>query len=328
MKSFFFSQKNRLYLFTERLSELVGSGLSVQKSLSILKAFSFRDKKFREGTGELYFSLSRGSRFSAALKMASFIDFPDWYTAFISLAEECGCLSGILRHLMDILDYRQKCVKKVFSIMLYPLFLLFLTALTGIFFAFYFMPAYFFLFGEKGNDIQLLAKKAVMEANGFLLAFLFLFFVFLRKNFVEKTSCQLFKSLSFLEENKIPTLRALTLAISFSSSDRKVSRALIAVKNQLLEGRSLSLSFGEAFEKSGLREEGIILSENLALCQETGKNNAFEKSYCFLSERQKLREKNFLSLLQPVIFLVTAIYAGFILKTAFLPFISDFGCLI
>lgn len=333
MNAFFnlFSRKKRLISFTERLSELTSSGIPIQKSLGIMGRISATDKRLSEFCYSLQKSLADGTKLSVAISMSDFVKSPDWYVAYISVAEECGAVSPVLLHLKNLLCHEKESFEKFVSALLYPGFLVFLTAIAGFCSIQFFLPSFSELFSESektAKAIETEAFRTMVSADAVLFAG-FLLIVWLAARVIRVNPClNVLRTMDFLSENSVPTLAAVNCAFSFCEKDKKLARALLSVRNELLDGEKIALCFGRCFERAGFKKEGLLLSENLSLCEETGKNNGFKKTVNFISAKNERREKAFLSLVQPVLLLLASFYITLILKTAFLPYITNFGGLI
>lgn len=325
MKNFHCGGKQRLFMFTEKLSELIASGISLQKALFIIAAFPYQDKKLSDGAAFLHSALLGGTKFSVALKMLPSIPVPEWYIAYITVAEECACIGPVLAHLRKMLCHERERGRKCLEAMLYPMIVIFLTAFAGFFFVFAFLPQFSLLFGGKGDELKIRAAQVLLYANTALLSFFLFLFIVVRKMLAVSPCLNVFRTMAFLSQYSVPTLTAVSCAFSFSEREKSVASALLAVRKALLEGELLSTCFGDCFQRSGFKLEGIILSENLLLSQETGKSDGFEKTAAYFSERQKNKERIFLSLLQPLMLLIAAAYITVIIKTAFLPYLIESG---
>ena len=322
--SFFLGNRKRLSSFTDSLFELVSGGISLQKSLEILKKSFEKDKKSRENISFLLASLFDGVKFSLALRMATIVRFPDWYCSFIAVSEECGNLSKVLCYLSEFLKKEKKTREKLASSLAYPLVVLVLTALAGLFSVFYFLPSFSLIF-ENAQDIKSEAIKTMILADVFIVFAFFLIFSVVKKILSENPCMAVLRTMAFLCSEHVPTLCAISCTFGFAARNKKIAFALLSVRNSLLGGEKLSACFGTCFEKAGFKKEGILLSENLLLDESTGKNSAFEKTVEVLQEWKNKKEKLLLSSLQPILLCVSALYISLILKTAFLPYLTNFG---
>lgn len=322
------TKKKRLCYFTERLSELLSSGLSLQKSLYLLGKMNFRDIRMNQLASFLQKALFNGTKFSVALKMAPFVSVGDWYSAFITVAEESGGIASILEHVKNILAREKMISQKVFEALLYPCLVIFLTAFAGFFSVFYFLPSFSVFFGENAVEIKENAVQTMLLGDVFL-AISFFLLVFLARKILSSSPCtNVIKTMAFLSEASVPTMATVSCAFAVAGRNRKISVALLEVKNSLLDGEKIADCFGKCFEKAGFIHEGIVLSENLMLSQETGRGDGFSKTYAYFRERQEKGERLFFSVLQPLLLFVSAFYLVLILKSAFLPYITNFGGLL
>ena len=327
MKGFFdfFLRKKRLFLFTERLSVLVSSGNSLQKSLFIMGKLKTHDIRLNQLASFLHKSLLEGTKFSVALSLIPFLKVPSWYISFISVAEECGALGAVLLYLQKNLEHEKCSGEKFVQVVAYPAFVVFLTGIAGILSVFYVLPSFSLVFGGETQKIQNEAIETMIFADFFLmLAFVSL--VLLAKKIFSVSACvNVFRSISFLSENSVPIFLSLSCSFAFSEKDKRVSLALLETEKRLLEGEKIDSCFGESFFAAGLKNEGLLLFENLSLSQETGKNDGFERTAKNLESKSERLEKIFMSVVQPTLIFMAAIYICLILKTAFLPFITNFG---
>ena len=327
MKGFFdfFSRKKRLLSFTERLSEIISGGIPLQKALGIMGRIYSKDKKLSETCLNLQKILVGGTKFSVAMKMFPVINAPEWYIAYLNVAEECGNLNEVLVQLEKNLKHEKDSREKFLSSIAYPVFVVLLTAFSGFFSVSYFLPAFSSLFEGNADEIRRTAIKTMLYADIFLAAAFFMLVSIVAKTVCSSPCLGVLKTMDFLSENSVPTLAAVNCAFSFAGNDRKISRALLHIRNELLEGEKIASCFGRCFEKAGYKEEGALLSENLSICEETGKNNGFKKCVDVLNAKKMRLEKIVLSSVHPVLILLSSIYITLILKAAFLPYITNFG---
>jgi type II secretory pathway component PulF len=320
-----FGKKKRLLIFTERLFELISSGISLQKALFILSRMNFTDIKLNRLASFLHKSILAGTKFSLAIKLAPYVSVADWYSAFITVSEEFGGISSVLEHLTLLLRHEKNTSRKIMDSLRYPCLLLASSAIAGYLSVTFILPSFSALFSENIRQIQENAVRTMIKADFFLL-FVFSVFVLVTKKIFSQNQCAgIMKTLSFLRENSIPTLPAISCTLAFSSGNKRLSAALISVRKRLLDGEEISDCFGKCLEDSGFRQEGLLVAENLMFNQETGGKDAFAKAYSCLCEIQARREQVFLSSIQPFFLLVVAIYLCLISKAAFLPFITNLG---
>ena len=322
MRKLLYSKRKLLFALTDALCELVGGGVPLPNALSILSA---RDTLVGSCARRLHKSLSDGMSLSLAFCSTTDIAAPEWFSAYISVAEECERIAPILLHLRNLLEHERRVREKMLALLAYPCFVILLTAAAGFFSVYFLLPSLSVLFGSDFSELQSQAVKTMVFADAaLLLAFVLL--VFFAKKLLSSPPClHVIQTMAFLSEHDIPTIHAVSCAFAFTGREKKTAFALLSVRNRLLGGEKIAECFGSCFEEAGFRREGRILSEFLYLCEQTGKQNGFARSASVLEERQIRAEKIMLSSMQPLLLLLATFYVALILKTAFLPYITSLG---
>jgi general secretion pathway protein F len=109
---------NELSLLTRQLATLLGSGLTVERSLNALIEAA-NAHVTREVLGGVKSEVTAGLSLAGALG-AYDKSFPDFYRALVHGGEESGALPIVLQHLADYLDARQALKQKTGLALLYP----------------------------------------------------------------------------------------------------------------------------------------------------------------------------------------------------------------
>ncbi|WP_294429789.1 type II secretion system F family protein [uncultured Treponema sp.] len=324
MRRFIFSKSQRLLDLTSHLSELISSGLSLQNSLEILGKIDFEDEKVSKIAVFLHDSLLLGVKFSFALETSPDLKVPSWYLDFITVAENCGNLGAVLFYLKGLLLHGKECREKVLGALLYPGFVFLLTAFAGFISVVFVLPSFSSIFPNE--IIERDEAIASMLRSDFLLGTAFvMLLIFVKKNLAPEPCVNILRTMDFLLANSVPTLAAVSCALAFTGGKKKLSKALVGVKKRLLDGEAVADCFSSCFEDAGFKKEGRLLSVNLALCEETGEKKGFGKTADYLASRKMRREKMILSSVQPILLILSGIYVTLILKTAFLPYITNIG---
>lgn len=116
-----FPQKE-LLAFTRELSTLIEAGLTIAKSLSVLRTMT-RNKNTNKIISNLLFSIREGESFQSALKKEDGI-FPAFYISMVGSGEASGQLDKILIKLSHYLERSNEVSTKIKSAMIYPCVLL------------------------------------------------------------------------------------------------------------------------------------------------------------------------------------------------------------
>jgi type IV pilus assembly protein PilC len=107
-----------LVLFTRQLSSMLTSGLTLIKSLEILKDQT-QNKVISETIGGILLDLQEGTKFSDAIGKYPEI-FPQIYVSLVKAGESSGLLDKIFLRLASNLEKQQKLKSTVKSALMYP----------------------------------------------------------------------------------------------------------------------------------------------------------------------------------------------------------------
>lgn len=107
-----------LVLFTRQLSSMLGSGLTLIKSLEILKDQT-QSKIISETLGAILLDLQEGTTFSDSIAKYPEI-FPQIYVSLVKAGESSGVLDKIFLRLASNLEKQQKMRATVKSALTYP----------------------------------------------------------------------------------------------------------------------------------------------------------------------------------------------------------------
>ncbi len=107
-----------LVLFTRQLSSMLTSGLTLIKSLEILKDQT-QNKVISETLGGILLDLQEGTKFSDAIAKYPEI-FPQIYVSLVRAGESSGVLDKIFLRLANNLEKQQKLRSTVKSALMYP----------------------------------------------------------------------------------------------------------------------------------------------------------------------------------------------------------------
>jgi len=109
---------SELSLLTRQMATLLGSGLTIEHTLTVLIE-STAEAQTREVLGGVKSEVTAGSSLATALG-AYQKSFPGFYRALVHGGEESGALPTVLQHLADYLDARQGLRQKTSLALLYP----------------------------------------------------------------------------------------------------------------------------------------------------------------------------------------------------------------
>ncbi len=113
--------KREILNFTQQLSTLITSGLTLDRSLSITVNLT-QNEKAREVFADVQKRVHAGSTFSEALAIYPTV-FPKLYISMIRAGEAGGVLNVVLERLAAFLEASQDMKNKILTSLAYPLFL-------------------------------------------------------------------------------------------------------------------------------------------------------------------------------------------------------------
>lgn len=118
-----FSYRSRLYFYDE-LATLVGSGVPLVDSLSLIQAQE-KNKTIKKLYAEMIHEINAGLSLAEAMEKFPHI-FPKMQSALVEAAEASGNLKEVLTELVEEMEAGQDFKKKITGAMVYPIILVFL----------------------------------------------------------------------------------------------------------------------------------------------------------------------------------------------------------
>jgi len=160
-------------LFTEELSDLLGSGMTLGHALNSL-AHRRTGGAGDRIIGELRDAIVQGAGLSEAMARHG-SSFSNLYVSMIRAGEASGALADILHRLVSHYERIQETREKVFMAMVYPLIVMIMGALTLIFSMVWVVPKFRTIFAEMGQALPLPTRMLIglsgwMTRYGWLVA--------------------------------------------------------------------------------------------------------------------------------------------------------------
>ncbi|OGH13982.1 MAG: hypothetical protein A3H50_02130 [Candidatus Levybacteria bacterium RIFCSPLOWO2_02_FULL_37_10] len=166
---FFGKIKNSdLIVFTRQLSSMLSSGLTLIRSLEILKE-QFGSETMLEITGSIINDIEEGKNFSLAI--SKFPDvFSPIYVSIIKSAEGAGLLDRALLRLADNLEKQEKLKNTIKAALFYPAIVVLLMVAVVFIMMTFVIPQLANLY--KGLNVELpLPTKIIISVSGFFVVF-------------------------------------------------------------------------------------------------------------------------------------------------------------
>ena len=162
-----------LAVWTRQLAGLVGSGLPLERALTLLSDEA-DDPRQRELVAHLRSEVNSGSPFARALGSAS-REFDDVYRGVVAAGEQSGALGTVLERLADDLEERQSLRSKLMGATLYPAIISVIAVVIVIVLVTYVVPQVASVFVSSKRALPflttaMLAISAFLRQYGWILA--------------------------------------------------------------------------------------------------------------------------------------------------------------
>jgi len=337
----FGSSTGDLLAFTSELSVLLGAGLPLERSLSILSEIS-KDRRMREVISSAVEALRGGAAFSEALRQHPRM-FPRFYVSMVRAGEAGGVLDIVLEKLGEFLESSKELKDNIISSMIYPAILLVTGGLSVIALLTFVLPRFSVIFAELGNALPLPTKILLSFSNALQSTWWLIllaaaaaaglmvwqlkspegryrwdaFKLKASGEVVRKLETTRFcRTLGTLLRSGVPLLQALANARDVIVN-QAVARPLEMVLQGAMEGKGISGPLTEARVFPPLAISMIQVGEETGQLDEMLLKvaKAYEKSL-------KESVKRFVGLLEPVLILVMGLIIGFIIVAMLMAILS------
>lgn len=155
--------RDQLNVFTRELARLIGAGVSLDKSLSILAAVA-DDEAGRKLVTRLIEEIRGGATFADALE-AQGRAFSRLYISMVRAGEAGGALGLVLDRLADYLERAQQFRASISAALIYPAILLVVSLLSLILLLTFVVPQFQRMFDEAGAALPLPTQIVITIAD-------------------------------------------------------------------------------------------------------------------------------------------------------------------
>jgi type II secretory pathway component PulF len=332
--------KREIAIFTRQLSSLIESGVNILKSLSILSNQT-NNKSLKTILNDLISKIEDGKSLSESLSAHPKL-FSSLYTSMVYSGEVGGNIELTLKRLADFLEKEEEFKGSIRQALVYPFFILAVSALTVIILLGFVIPRLVSMFEDMGQILPL-PTQMLINLSGFLrnywwviLAIILISIFLLRRIYLSpqgrvwldrlklrlsiwgiivlKTEIgRLARTLSLLLSSGIPTVHSLDISASVLEN-QILKMEVQKFKNQIAGG----LSFSKCLQESKLFP--AFVTDIVRIGEETG---TLEKSLMRIADSYEAETDRALKaltrLLEPVIILVMGLIVGFIVISMLLP---------
>jgi len=251
---------------TRELATLVGAGLTLVKSLSVLCALS-NDKKTKKLLARLLQDIREGESLQSALSVEKG-QFPKYYISMIGAGEASGKLGNVLDKLSDYLQRSVDVREKTTSALVYPAILMVMVVVAMALIITVVLPQFEPIFAQSEGKLPLITEivmgisRVVNQHSGLILIVIAItslggvailrterfrrkidrkiLSLFLIGEMIKKHEFGRFhRMLGTLLENGLPLVTAMTIAMD-GISNHHITAGLRGIFTRLKEGASLS----------------------------------------------------------------------------------------
>ncbi len=145
------STRADLVSFTAELSALLGAGLPLDRSLSILAEIS-EGREIKQVVQSVVTALREGSSFSEALQQHPEV-FPRLYINMVRAGEAGGVVNVVLDKLNEFLESSKELKDSIVSAIIYPVILVFTGGASVVVLLTYVLPKFTVIFSEIGTSL-------------------------------------------------------------------------------------------------------------------------------------------------------------------------------
>jgi general secretion pathway protein F len=329
--------------FTEDLATLLGAGLTLDRSLQILRDAANKQALKSLIAGVLK-AVQKGGYLSDALADHPG-EFSQFYVNMVKAGEAGGFLDLVLErmntYLRDIKDLKDYII----SAMIYPLFLVCIGGISILVLLTYVIPKFAVIFEDLGQTIPLstqllLGAGAFFQKYVFLLLAVFAALIFFWHRFSKTTAgrtridsmltrlpvvggfvqeletARFARTLGTLIKSGVPILGSLTL-VQGVIRNRVIARSLDLIRERVREGEALSIPLADSGRFPQLAAQMITVGE------ETGR---LDEMLFKIGDIYEIKVRSFIkrgmSLLEPVVILGMGILVGFIVISMLMAIFS------
>jgi type II secretion system protein F len=335
--------QQQLLQFTQELSTLLGAGLPIDRSLSILGNL-IEGGEFGKVLGILLEAVRAGKSLAASMGEHPEV-FPKLYVNMIRAGEAGGILEGVLRYLTDYLQGTLALKEDVKSALIYPMILATAASVSLIVLFVYVIPRFSAIFKDVGKALPWITKVVIglsqaLAEYGWIVLLLFIVGVtgavfYIRtpegRNEWDRVSLRLWlvgdllrkfetarfaRTLSALLKGGVPLLEALG-TVQGVVGNRLLARAISQVQVRVREGKGMARPLGE----SGLFPP--LALNMIAVGEETGKLEGMLAEVAgFYDQEVKRTTKRLTSLLEPLLILGMGLVIGIVVISMLLAIFS------
>ncbi len=336
-------KRRDVLLFTQQLATLLSAGLTLDRSIAIIQELA-TSAAMKSMVGSILKGIEGGSSLADALARHP-KQFGNLYVNMVRAGESGGILEVILARLNEYLEDSEKFRSYLFSVMLYPLLVLFVGGSAVFIIMTFVIPRFAAILADMGQTLPL-STQVLISISGFIAGYWYLILgvaalsILLSRRYLatdkgrlswdtlrlklpmighlnKKIAAARFsRTLGTLTANGVPILQAL-LIVREVIGNAFISRTLVQVHSMVKEGGGLSGPLGESGVFPPMAIHMITIGEESA---------RLEKMLLKIAEIYETEVRTTVdrltTLLEPLIIIVVALIVGFIVLSMVLAMLS------
>ena len=337
---------NDLSLFTRQLSTMVGAGLPIVRSFSILEKQT-QNSLLRKIAGQVQEDLEGGLALNEALGRHP-KTFSPMYVSMVQAGETGGALDTVLDRLADTLERDREINSKIKSASVYPILVMSVAILVVVFILMFVMPSFVESYASSGTELpaftQFFLNISYFLKDYFLLLILgIIVMVFVLKAWGRTSQGRLFFDTMYLKmpivgkavsriavsrftrilgtliKSGVPILQALEV-LEGVVGNRVIGDAIGQARESIREGQSIAVPLAA----TGVFEP--MVSQMIAIGEETGAlDDMLERMSVFYDNEVTLAVDAMLKSMEPVMIIFVAGIIGMIIIATYLPVFNIIG---
>ena len=332
---------NDVSIFTRQLSTLLGSGMPLVPSLSILMKQA-KNPLLKKSLAQIREQVNEGKSLTESMSNFPQI-FPPFYLNMVRAGEASGTINLVLERLADFSENQQTLMNKIRSALAYPLIMLFMGSAVIFLLMTFVVPKITGIFSDMHQTLPVITIILITISN-FLKSFWWLILILLAAAIAAfkymTTGTEAGKRLWDNTKLKIPVWGPVNRKIAIARFSRTLATLLQSgvpllaameivrnVVNNIIIGEAISKASKDLEEGKGLSgpltQSGIfppLVTEMIAVGEQSGTLERMLNRIATAYETEAQADILVMtSLLEPIMILVMGLIVGFIVFSILLP---------
>lgn len=335
-----------LSVMCSQFSIILEAGTPISQTIKLI-ASQTEDKKLKKMLEAAYFDVNHGSSVEAAFRK-NYNGLPEVFLETIKAGEESGSLAKSFENMHEYFEKSFKTSQKIKSVTAYPLFVLTIAIIVVIVVMVMVVPTLTSVFDELGGDLPVITKILINVSNWFskywisIIGILLVLYI-AYKIFTRTESGKIKASEFSLNIPIIGKINRLTQAEEFANTMATLLEAGLTVSDSLRVTSRCLTNYAvstEVFEMAEQVETGTslstlmlnseylpqVLKEMTGIGEKSGELVQTLKTIGdYYTNEADYATKSALDKLEPVILVVLAAFAGFIVIAIYMPMFTMYS---